>query len=354
MSPGGRGGRPIHEVVASEILPYLPTRLRAAIALAGPEALDRACEIRLRRGRPVLLVSGSDEIVIAARGGTAIPGEDPYIFRDEEALATLQLMAGGSLYAFEEEIRRGYITLRGGHRVGLAGRAVVEANRVKVLKDISGFCIRVSREVPGAADAVMPYIVKSESRLFHALIVSAPGCGKTTLLRDIARQASDGVPSLGFRGIHVGVADERSEIAACYAGVPQNTVGLRTDVLDACPKAEAMMMLVRSMSPDLIVTDEIGREEDALAIREVMNAGVSVVATAHGDSVEDVARRPALGAVFEPGAFERAILLSQASGPGTVECVLDVRTGRTIAAGPLLPGLEAAVPCEKQGGRGSW
>ncbi|MFZ5925239.1 MAG: stage III sporulation protein AA [Bacillota bacterium] len=343
--PGeGRGGKPVHKVIVDEILPYLPLKLRSAIALMPGEVLSRTGEIRLRRGRPVMLLAGDDEIVVAARGGAARQGDDPYIISDQEALATLQLMAGGSLYAFEEEIRQGYITLRGGHRVGLVGRAVIERGQVKVLKDISGFCVRVAREVLGAADSVMPHIIKSRTRLFHTLIISPPRCGKTTLLRDITRQASDGVPSLGFPGIQVGVVDERSEIAACYAGVPQNTVGLRTDVLDACPKAEGMIMLVRSMSPDLVVTDEIGREEDVLAICEVMNAGVSMIATAHGESLEDVAERPTLKSVFEGRLFERAILLSHANGPGTVEGILDARTRKVLVAGPHGDNARACAP----------
>ena len=330
MLQEGRCGRPMNQVILDEILPCLPVKLRSAMQMLPAELLARTHEIRLRRGRPVMLVAGDDEVFVSSRGGVALGPDEGYILSDQETLVTLQLMAGSSIYTYEDEIRQGYVTLRGGHRVGIVGRAVVQDGAVKVIKDVSGFCIRISREVMGAADAVMPHLVKSHNRLFHTLIVSPPRCGKTTLLRDIARQASDGVPSLGLPGLRVGIVDERSEIAACYGGIPQNTVGLRTDVLDACPKAAGMIMLVRSMSPDLVVTDEIGREEDAVAVRGGMNAGVSIVATAHGESLEDVARRPALRCLFEAQMFERVVTLSSADGPGTVETVLNLKTGKPL------------------------
>ncbi len=319
------GRKPVVDIILDEILPCLPPGLRSTIARLPREQLNRVHEIRLRTWRPVILMAGDDEIC-------PIP---PYIFSDDDALITLQLIACGSLYAFEDDVRQGYITIRGGHRVGLVGRVVLSHGRISTLKDISGFCIRIAREIVGAADSVMQYLVKPPRRLYHTLIISPPRCGKTTLLRDIARQASDGVPHLEFPGVRVGIADERSEIAACYTGVPQTTCGIRTDVLDACPKAEGMIMLIRSMSPDVVITDEIGREEDSLAIREVMCAGVSLVATAHGGSLEEVARRPALKCLFEGDMFERALILSQAHGPGTVEAILNARTGKAIVSGPL-------------------
>lgn len=319
------GTKPVADVIRDEILPCLPPGLRKAILDLPKEQLNRVHEIRLRPWRPVMLMAGDIEIY----------PDPPYIFTDDDALTTLQLIACGSLYAFEDDLRQGYITIRGGHRVGLVGRVVLYGGKISTLKDISGFCIRVAHEILGAADNVMKYLIKPPRRLYHTLIISPPKCGKTTLVRDIARQASDGVPSLGFPGVRVGVADERSEIAACYAGVPQTTCGIRTDVLDACPKAEGMIMLIRSMSPDVVITDEIGKEEDALAIREVMCAGVSLVATAHGGSLEEVARRPALKCLFEGDMFERAVILSQANGPGTIKAVLDARTGNPVTSEPL-------------------
>lgn len=325
MPNQGLKKRSVANIIIDEILPHLPSGLRGIISDLPKEQLNEVYEIRLRTWKPVMLMAGDGEV----------HPHPPYIFTDKDALVTLQLIAGGSLYAFEDDLCQGYITIRGGHRVGLVGRVVLSNGRISTLKDISGFCIRIACEVPGAADKVMGHIIKSPRRLYHTLIISPPRCGKTTLLRDIARQVSDGIPSLGFPGARVGIADERSEIGACYIGIPQTACGIRTDILDACPKAEGMIMLVRSMSPDIVITDEIGRTEDALAIREVMCAGVSLVTTAHGESLGEVARRPALECLFQGDMFERAIILSQTYGPGTVEEILDVTTGKSIIKGPF-------------------
>lgn len=172
----------------------------------------------------------------------------------------------------EEELRKGFITIPGGHRIGLAGRTVLSGGGVEHLRDITGFNVRIAREVPGIADGVLPYLLdKGRQRMMHTLILSPPQHGKTTLLRDLARQISLG--ELGKRegirpGLKVGIVDERSEIAGSRRGVPAFDVGPRTDVLDGCPKAEGMMMMIRSLSPDVLIADEIGRPEDAEAVTE--------------------------------------------------------------------------------------
>ncbi|MDP3486426.1 MAG: ATPase, T2SS/T4P/T4SS family, partial [Bacillota bacterium] len=146
------------------------------------------------------------------------------------------------------------------------------------------------------------------------LVISPPQAGKTTLLRDIARQLSD-------KGQRVCIVDERSEIAGCYNGCPQLDVGLRTDVMDGCPKAEGMLMALRALSPDVIITDEIGRAEDAAAIEEALNSGVRVIASAHGSTYEEVAARPNLSTLLQRGLFQRVVILSNRRGPGTIEYI---------------------------------
>lgn len=150
------------------------------------------------------------------------------IVTPEDIKETMALVSNYSLYAYEDEIRQGYITIKGGHRVGIAGKTVLENERVKTIQYISFMNIRLSHQVKGCANQVLPYII-NEGRLCHTLIISPPCCGKTTMLRDIIRQVSES-------GQSVGVVDERSEIAACYLGIPQNELGIRTDVLDGCPK----------------------------------------------------------------------------------------------------------------------
>ena len=175
----------------------------------------------------------------------------------------------------------------------------------------------------------MPYVIDN-GHVLNVLIISPPRAGKTTLLRDLVRQLSNGVERLGIRGMNVGLVDERSEIACCYEGVPQNDVGIRTDVLDGCPKAKGIIMLLRSMSPDLIATDEIGKNEDAVAIEDAINAGVAIIATVHGSDLEDIKKRPAIKKLIDRSFFDRYIILSRTFGVGNVEAILESATGRNL------------------------
>jgi len=224
-------------------------------------------------------------------------------------------LCGHSLYAAEQELRNGYFALEGGYRAGFCGRAVVENGKLVRIAEPTFFCLRIPREVKGAAKEILP-LVKGLS----TLLLSPPGCGKTTILRDLARCLSSGE---GTEPTNVCIADERSELAGCCRGAPVLDVGSRTDVLDGCPKAEALTLLLRSMSPKAIVTDEIGRPEDGEAILDCAKSGVSVYASAHGDGPGSVKKRPVLRKLFEEGAFKRYVLLSRRRGPGTLEGVWD-------------------------------
>ncbi|MCK9905711.1 hypothetical protein MXD63_37700, partial [Frankia sp. Cpl3] len=170
----------------------------------------------------------------------------------------------------------------------------------------------------GVAEKILPCLFE-QGRIHNTLIISPPQCGKTTLLRDIARSLSYGSEWASSR--KVAIVDERSELAGCLNGVPQRDVGPRTDVLDACPKAVGMMMMIRSMSPDAIIVDEIGRSEDGEAVWEAIHAGVSIICSAHGIDIADVAQRPMLGKLIQHGAFSRYIVLSRTNGVGTIQAV---------------------------------
>lgn len=204
-------------------------------------------------------------------------------------LEILQHVCSYSFYAYEEELKRGYLTAPGGHRIGVAGQAVLSENgQVRSLKNISFLNIRVAHECKGAADGILEGVYRG-GNVRNVLILSEPGGGKTTLLRDLVRQISDGC-SYG-RGRSVGVVDERSEIAGCYQGKPQLDVGMRTDVMDGCPKMAGMMMLLRSMAPEVLAVDELGSREELEVLKGAAACGCRVLATAHGNSLEDLVKR---------------------------------------------------------------
>ncbi len=218
------------------------------------------------------------------------------------------------------------MTIPGGHRIGIAGKTIVQSGEIRSMKFLSFLNIRLAHEVLGCADEVLPYLFdQDQKKLFNTMILSPPRGGKTTLLRDLVRQISDG--SSQVDGVTVGLVDERSEIAACYQGVPQNDLGMRTDVLDGCPKAEGMEMLIRSMSPAVVAVDELGRKEDFKAVESVIHSGCKVIATAHGNSIEDVIHQPYFERLVRRRVFERYIFLDKGEHAGTILGIYD-RNGR--------------------------
>lgn len=277
-------------------------------------------EIRLRAGEPLLIVYDNEEFFAAKNGTMSKRKEEAYQVSAVELRNTLELLSNYSLYAYEEEIKQGFITIQGGHRIGLAGKVVMEKGAIKSVKYISFLNIRLAHEVKGCAQKVMPYLLDGQS-IYHTLIISPPRCGKTTLLRDMIRQLSNGEGESA--GATIGVVDERSEIAACYLGVPQNDVGIRTDILDCCPKANGMLMLLRSMSPQIIAVDEVGSREDIEAIEYVINCGCKLIATVHGSSIEDITSKPVLRSLVERKFFERYIILNNKASVGHIDKIFD-------------------------------
>ncbi|WP_274365351.1 stage III sporulation protein AA [Paenibacillus thermotolerans] len=310
------------------VLALLPAALRTALAAVPPHIADRAEEIRIREGRPLEVCYAGGFVFVTASGAMTDDPRLGLLPNREDCLKLLDAATNHSLYTMEEQLRRGFITVKGGHRIGLAGRAVTERGSVRGLKEIGGFNIRIAKEVKGAAEHVLPHLWnKRRNALYSTLIVSPPQRGKTTLLRDLAR-------TVGKRS-KVGIVDERSEIAACLDGVPSFDVGPRTDVLDSCPKAEGIMMMIRSLSPEVIIVDEIGREEDAAAVLEALHAGISIVSTAHGYDLSDVRSRPTLSALLASGAFERIVSLRPAGPPGSIFSVVDGRGAPVDSSPPV-------------------
>ncbi|KUO71056.1 MAG: stage III sporulation protein AA [Clostridia bacterium BRH_c25] len=311
-----------NEIKILEVLDYLPRHIRQMVRKLPDATLASIEEIRLRLGKP-LCVSGCQlEIFIDAEGKESASAEKAYLVCEDDLKCSLQLVCNFSMYSVEEELRNGFVTVSGGHRVGVCGRTVTENGKVKVLKDISYMNFRVAKQIIGASDKVIGYLIRSPDCIYNTLIISPPQCGKTTLLRDIIRRLSSGEGEHLFKGMKISLIDERSEIAACSLGIPRNDVGIRTDVLDGCPKAEGIIMMIRSMSPEIIATDEIGRREDADAIIDAVNAGVKVVTTIHGSNIGDFLKKQDLSRI-QKGVFERYIVLSRRDGVGTMEAILD-------------------------------
>lgn len=282
---------------------------------------EKLQEIRMRAGNPMLIKYCQREYAITETGELTTEIGRGYIVSKEELNETLEYISGYSLYAFDEEMKQGFITVAGGHRVGMAGKIVMEEGKVQCIRHISFINIRLSHQIPGCADRIIPYLI-AENEICHTLIISPPGCGKTTLLRDIIRQISNGNEK--FDGKTVGVVDERSELAGSYLGIPQNDLGIRTDVLDCCSKSEGMMMLLRSMAPQVIAVDEIGGSEDSLALESVFHCGCKLIATVHGTSVEEIKNKPLLRKLVQEHAFERYIVLC-GHRLGTVKEIFDGR-----------------------------
>lgn len=307
------------EVLNRDVLSLLPKRILSCFEFLPVKIKEQICEIRFRAGQiPSICISDGEYPVNELTNGFFEADK----ISQEDIKEILGVMSENSLYAFSEEIRGGFITIRGGHRVGIVGKAVCGSNKVQSIKHFSGLNIRISRQVLNSADSIIEYLFENNTFL-NTLIVSPPRCGKTTILRDLVRQLSNGIPPQNLRGFTIGLVDERSEIAACYKGIPQNHVGIRTDVLDNCPKVDGIMMLLRSMGPEIIATDEIGSMEDADAILTALYSGVRVAVTAHGSSVKDILYKPGLKKLVKARAFKRVIVLSSRKGPGTLEAVYD-------------------------------
>ncbi len=288
-----------------EIMEILPQDIRKLMFNID---FDEAEELRLIAGKP-LAVRFSDGIYYLSRKAVLVNNVINAVTVTARHMEELiERITKSSLYSVQNEIRSGYITIDGGHRVGLAGTAVTENGTVEFIKNISAVNIRLAHERKGAAEPVIGAVAKDG--LKSALIVSPPGAGKTTMLRDMAR-------SLSYKGYSVAIADERCELAAMYNGKSPFDLGNMTSVLDNCPKAQAMLMLLRSMSPEVIITDEIGTAEDAEAVRNIMNSGVAVMASIHGRDIGQLMQRRCIKNLVS--LFDVVVTLSRRGGAGTIE-----------------------------------
>lgn len=274
----------------------LPERLRGQLYILPKETQQTIEELHIKRGQPIAIVTEQGERQL---GGYRVGEEDiRYLF---------DTVTGFSHYTARETIREGFLTAEGGIRIGLCGTAVMEGNTIKTVRDISSVVVRIPREGRNIAKALLPRVMEGR-RMPSTLIVSPPGCGKTTLLRDMVRLLSD---DFGYR---ISLVDERSELAGTYQGVPQLSVGSMTDVFDGCPKAVAIPCLLRAMNPRIIAVDEITLPQDVEAVCRGGNAGVTFLATVHGSSLEDILQKPLYKSLLQQKIFQYVIEISKKTG----------------------------------------
>lgn len=278
---------------------FLPGHLRQRVLALSLETRAGAEELRLRRGLPLFVLTPRGEEPLA---DTMVTG------RDLETV--LELASASSVHAVMAQLQNGFVSVRGGHRLGLCGTAVMEGERLVNLRELSSLSLRVAREFKGLSRDVIPKLWRGGA-LESTLILSPPGGGKTTLLRDLIRALSAGE---GCPPRRVGVADERGELAAVSGGTPTLDIGPRSDVMSGCPKATGLMALLRGMNPQVLAVDEVTAPEDVAAMAQAAGCGVTLLATAHGGALADLDRRPLYRELMAQGVFGRLVLIRAAEG----------------------------------------
>lgn len=284
-----------------ELYRYFPSNiynLLKSTAIQNSKIEQELQEIRIRVNKPIILKLRKLEVVIE------------YEISQTEILQIVEKLCNNSIYAYKNQMCEGFITIKGGHRVGLTGSAVMDNGKIINIKYITSLNFRVAREVENCSYSILNQVVDIKNdTINNTLIVSPPGKGKTTMLRDLIKNISNGIPKINFRGRNCGVVDERGEIAAMYQGILQNNVGIRTDIIENISKAKGMKMLIRSMSPEVIACDEIGSKEDIQAIKEAMLSGVKGIFTMHGRNLNDIKANTYINELVENKTIEKIIFL---------------------------------------------
>ncbi|WP_077326915.1 stage III sporulation protein AA [Virgibacillus siamensis] len=297
-----------------EILQLFPESIRKMIDNQTLHRRHLLQEIRVRMFHPIELIFDGHAVWL-----------DKTVPDRRDTMHILNRISEFSLYRMEDELREGYVTIEGGHRIGLAGKVNTVNGSVKAIQHIAFFNIRIAKQRIGCASKLMPYL--HQKSYFNTLIAGPPQSGKTTLIRDVVRLISSGWGHTAAQ--KVGIVDERSEIAGSKKGVPQHDVGRRTDVMDACPKAEGMMMMIRSMSPEILAVDEIGSKADVNALMEAINTGVTIICTIHGKDLQELKQRPSLQVLFQANIFQRIVFMDRHQKPGNIRRIC-TQNGETI------------------------
>lgn len=281
--------------------------------LSLPESKRTAIqEIRLRAGKPLALTDGTSTLFLEEGGRVLYSvSEKAFCTTQRQIYDTFRRLCGYSVYSVENEIRNGYLTVRGGHRVGLCGTAVVAEGRIAALSDISSLNVRISRQVLGAAEELVRRLYPFKGGV---LLVGAPSSGKTTMLRDFARRISLGE---GCRMLRTTVIDERGELSGTYHGTAGNDMGL-CDILNGYPKGEGILQAIRALSPQVIVCDELGTDEDCRLAAQGFHAGAIIAASVHAPDYESLLHRPQAQRLLQTGAFQNVVILQSSDRPCTI------------------------------------
>ena len=284
-----------------EILRYFPNKIYqifSNLLQENPQIGNELQEIRIRVDKPIILKLKEKDLILQ------------YNILQTEILQIVERLCENSIYAYKNQICEGFITIKGGHRVGLTGSCVIENGKITNIKYISSLNIRIAREVKNCSTRILREIIDIENKtIYNSIIVAPPGRGKTTILRDIIRRLSDGIEEINFRGKTCGVVDERGEIAAMYKGAPQNDVGIRTDIIENVSKNKGIHMLIRTMAPEIIACDEIGSKEDVEAIHYALYSGVKGIFTMHGKNVEDIKNNKQIYELIENREIQKIVFL---------------------------------------------
>ncbi|MGI5889213.1 MAG: stage III sporulation protein AA [Sedimentibacter sp.] len=279
---------------------------------------DEVLEIRLRINSPLLVKTLRRDLFL----------DKSILITKKDIDEIIGNLTKNSIHAFEDEIKKGYLTIEGGHRVGIGGDCIYEGDRIKGFKNITSLNIRIAREFRGCSDKVVKHLISPHKDVYNTLVVGPPLSGKTTLIRDVARNLSDGFTAPPFEGCDLTIIDERGEISAVHKGIPQMNTGRRTDVLAYCRKRDGFFMSIRALSPRVIISDELGTADDFEIIQYALKSGVKIIATAHGFGIEDVKRNIYLKNIIENNFFERALILKKS--PLKIKEVYDFKSKRVV------------------------
>lgn len=299
------------------LLSYLNVKVRDVVSKEDV-VLKEAVEIRLRINSPILIKTSKRDLFL----------DENIIINKRDIDDIVGSFTKNSIHAFENEINKGYITVEGGHRVGLCGDCIYDKTGLKGFKNITSLNIRIAREFPGCSQKILKYLITPDKNIYNTLIIGPPLSGKTTLIRDMAKNLSDGFKNPYFEGCDITLIDERGEISAVYNGVPQMNTGRRTDILSYCKKNDGFFMSIRALSPKLIISDELGSVNDFEIVQYALKSGVKIIATAHGFSLDDVKKNLYLRNIIENNFFERAFILNKR--PLKVNEVYDFQRNRVI------------------------